>query len=86
MENETLNFEFAQEQRSIIKVIGVGGGGSNAVNHMYRQGIQGVEFIICNTDYQDLQKSPVPHKIQLVHFLKKEENRQLKPLMKFVVN
>ena len=65
MENETLNFEFGQDQRSIIKVIGVGGGGSNAVNHMYLQGIQGVEFIICNTDYQDLQKSPVPHKIQL---------------------
>ncbi|MFN5181908.1 MAG: cell division protein FtsZ [Bacteroidota bacterium] len=65
MQNETLNFEFTPEQRSIIKVIGVGGGGSNAVNHMFRQGIKGVEFVICNTDYQDLQKSPVSNKIQL---------------------
>ena len=65
MQNETLNFEFTPEQRSIIKVIGVGGGGSNAVNHMFRQGIKGVEFIICNTDFQDLQKSPVSNKIQL---------------------
>jgi cell division protein FtsZ len=65
MEKETLNFEFAQEERSIIKVIGVGGGGSNAVNHMFRQGIKGVEFVICNTDFQDLQKSPVHNKIQL---------------------
>ena len=65
MLNETLNFEFNPEQRSIIKVIGVGGGGSNAVNHMSRQGIKGVEFVICNTDFQDLQKSPVSNKIQL---------------------
>ncbi|MFN6037209.1 MAG: cell division protein FtsZ [Bacteroidota bacterium] len=65
MLNETLNFEFNPEQRSIIKVIGVGGGGSNAVNHMFRQGIKGVEFVICNTDFQDLQKSPVSNKIQL---------------------
>ncbi len=51
--------------QSIIKVIGVGGGGSNAVNHMYQQGIVGVEFMICNTDQQALEKSPVPAKIQL---------------------
>jgi len=50
---------------SIIKVIGVGGGGSNAVNHMYLQGIAGVDFIVCNTDCQALDLSPVPHKIQL---------------------
>ena len=50
---------------SIIKVIGVGGGGSNAVNHMYLQGIAGVDFIVCNTDCQALELSPVPHKIQL---------------------
>lgn len=50
---------------SIIKVIGVGGGGSNAVNHMYLQGIAGVDFIVCNTDCQALDHSPVPHKIQL---------------------
>lgn len=50
---------------SIIKVIGVGGGGGNAVNHMYRQGITDVTFVVCNTDMQDLKKSPVPYKIQL---------------------
>lgn len=50
---------------SIIKVIGVGGGGGNAVNHMYNQGIKGVDFVVCNTDLQALEISPVPHKIQL---------------------
>jgi cell division protein FtsZ len=50
---------------SIIKVIGVGGGGSNAVNHMFRQGIEGVEFFVCNTDIQALVSSPVPNKVQL---------------------
>ena len=50
---------------SIIKVIGVGGGGSNAVNHMYNLGIKGVDFIVCNTDRQALDISPVPSKIQL---------------------
>ncbi|GAB5419279.1 MAG: hypothetical protein Crog2KO_33790 [Crocinitomicaceae bacterium] len=53
------------EATSIIKVIGVGGGGGNAVNHMYNQGIKGVDFIVCNTDLQALEVSPVPHKIQL---------------------
>lgn len=52
-------------QRSIIKVIGVGGGGSNAVNHMYRQGIKDVEFIVCNTDNQALNISPIPNKLQI---------------------
>lgn len=60
-----MQFELPQEERSIIKVVGVGGGGSNAVNHMYRLGIKGVDFIICNTDRQALEKSPVPNKIQL---------------------
>jgi cell division protein FtsZ len=60
-----MQFELPQEENSIIKVIGVGGGGSNAVNHMYRLGIKGVDFIICNTDKQALDKSPVPNKIQL---------------------
>lgn len=50
---------------SIIKVIGVGGGGGNAVNHMYNEGIKGVDFVVCNTDLQALEISPVPHKIQL---------------------
>ena len=51
--------------QSIIKVIGVGGGGSNAVNHMYRQGIKDVEFIVCNTDNQALSNSPIPNKLQI---------------------
>lgn len=60
-----MDFEIPKEQPSIIKVIGVGGGGGNAVNHMYNQGIKGVDFIVCNTDLQALEISPVPHKIQL---------------------
>ncbi|HEU4716320.1 MAG TPA: cell division protein FtsZ, partial [Bacteroidia bacterium] len=59
-----MTFEFP-EQSSIIKVIGVGGGGSNAVNHMFRQGIKGVDFLVCNTDKQALDMSPVPYKIVL---------------------
>lgn len=60
-----LHFNLPKEQSSIIKVIGVGGGGSNAVNHMFKQGIVGVNFIVCNTDSQALDTSPVPNKIQL---------------------
>lgn len=60
-----MDFELPKEKSSIIKVIGVGGGGSNAVNHMYNQGIKGVDFIVCNTDLQALEISPVPYKIQL---------------------
>ena len=60
-----MKFDLPTEQSSIIKVVGVGGGGSNAVNHMYRQGIKGVDFIVCNTDHQALDMSPVPTKIQL---------------------
>jgi cell division protein FtsZ len=59
-----MEFE-SYKENSIIKVIGVGGGGSNAVNHMYRQGIKGVEFVVCNTDWQALEASPVQTKIQL---------------------
>jgi cell division protein FtsZ len=61
---EAMKFDLP-EHSSIIKVIGVGGGGSNAVNHMYRQGIKGVDFIVCNTDKQALDMSPVPHKVVL---------------------
>ncbi len=64
MEN-SLKFDLPVNTSSIIKVIGVGGGGSNAVNYMYEQGIKGVDFIVCNTDAQALDKSPVPIKIQL---------------------
>ena len=60
-----LKFDMPKNQSSIIKVIGVGGGGSNAVTHMFNQGIEGVDFIICNTDAQALESSPVPTKIQL---------------------
>jgi cell division protein FtsZ len=60
-----LKFDLPKNQSSIIKVIGVGGGGSNAVTHMYRQGIKGVDFIICNTDAQAMESSLVPTKIQL---------------------
>lgn len=65
MEFQSLNFDLPKECNSLIKVIGVGGGGSNAVNYMYSQGIKGVDFIVCNTDAQALDYSAVPHKIQL---------------------
>ncbi len=74
-----MQFELPQEESSIIKVIGVGGGGSNAVNHMFRLGIKGVDFIICNTDKQALDKSPVPHKIQLGSSLTKGLGAGAKP-------
>ncbi len=54
-----------KKQKAIIKVLGVGGGGSNAVNNMFKQGIEGVDFVVCNTDLQALQRSPVPVKVQL---------------------
>ncbi len=58
-------FDLPKQRSSSIKVIGVGGGGSNAVNHMYQQGIEGVDFVVCNTDAQALNNSPVPNRIQL---------------------
>ena len=61
----TYKFDLPKHHKSIIKVIGVGGGGSNAVNHMYKQGIKDVEFVVCNTDNQSLNGSPVPHKLQI---------------------
>lgn len=65
MKAQMIKFESPKNQSSIIKVLGVGGGGSNAVNHMLDQGIKGVDFIICNTDAQALQNSMVPNKVQL---------------------
>lgn len=62
---DILNFVLPKDQSSYIKVIGVGGGGGNAVNHMYRAGIKGVDFIVCNTDAQALESSPVPVKVYL---------------------
>ncbi len=61
----SMQFEPLREQPAKIKVIGVGGGGGNAVNHMFRQGIHGVDFIVCNTDAKALATSPVPNKIEL---------------------
>ena len=63
--SDKMKFDLPKNQSSIIKVVGVGGGGSNAVNHMFSQGIDGVDFLVCNTDQQALDISPVPHKIQL---------------------
>jgi cell division protein FtsZ len=65
MTDGAYKFEIPKHHKSIIKVIGVGGGGSNAVNHMFNQGIKDVEFIICNTDAQALKTSPVPNKLQI---------------------
>ena len=64
-EFESISFDLPKNQSNVIKVIGVGGGGSNAINHMFQAGINGVDFVICNTDSQALQNSPVPNKIQL---------------------
>lgn len=59
------SFDLPKNKSNVMKVMGVGGGGSNAVNHMYSQGIKGVDFVVCNTDSQALEESPVPNKIQL---------------------
>ena len=64
-EFENIAFDLPKNQSNVIKVIGVGGGGSNAINHMFQQGIKGVDFVICNTDAQALENSGVPNKIQL---------------------
>ncbi len=65
MTNSIYKFDIQDSHKSIIKVIGVGGGGSNAVNYMYRQGIRDVEFLVCNTDSQHLKVCEVPNKIQI---------------------
>jgi len=64
-EFSNISFDLPKNQSNVIKVIGVGGGGSNAVNHMFEKGIKGVDFVVCNTDAQALNSSPVPFKIQL---------------------
>ena len=63
--DSNFSFDLPKNKSNVMKVMGVGGGGSNAVNHMYKQGIKGVDFIVCNTDSQALEESPVPNKIQL---------------------
>ena len=59
------SFDLPKNRSNVMKVMGIGGGGSNAVNYMYKQGIKGVDFVVCNTDSQALEESPVPNKIQL---------------------
>ena len=74
-----LTFDSPKNQSSIIKVLGVGGGGGNAVNHMYKQGIQGVDFILCNTDSQALESSSIPTKIQIGNSLTEGRGAGAKP-------
>ena len=63
--NTNFSFDLPKNRSNVIKVIGVGGGGSNAINYMFQQGIVGVDFVVCNTDAQALNESSVPIKIQL---------------------
>ena len=63
--DNVLAFNLPKNKSSVIKVIGVGGGGSNAVNYMFHHGIDGVDFAVCNTDLQALESSPIPNKIQI---------------------
>jgi len=65
MPDDIMNFDLPVERSSIIKVLGIGGGGNNAVNHMFEKGIRDVNFVICNTDHQALETSPVPIKVQI---------------------
>jgi cell division protein FtsZ len=65
MTDDIMNFDLPVDRSSIIKVIGIGGGGNNAVNHMYEKGIKDVNFVVCNTDHQALARSPVPIKVQI---------------------
>ena len=76
---DLIHFDLQKHKSSIIKVIGVGGGGSNAVNHMFRQGIKDVDFVVCNTDAQALVNSPVPVKIQLGNSLTEGRGAGNKP-------
>ncbi|MFY7899199.1 MAG: cell division protein FtsZ, partial [Chitinophagaceae bacterium] len=64
-----IHFDLPKQKSSIIKVIGVGGGGSNAVNYMFNQDVEGVDFIVCNTDAKAIEQSKVPNKIQLGPYL-----------------
>ena len=73
--DEIVQFDFPTDSPKIIKVIGVGGGGGNAVNHMYREGIHDVTFVLCNTDNQALAESPVPVKLQLGRSIDRKSTR-----------
>jgi cell division protein FtsZ len=79
MPEDIMNFDLPVERSSIIKVLGIGGGGNNAVNHMFNRGIRDVNFVICNTDHQALIKSPVPVKVQIGESLTEGRGAGSKP-------
>ncbi|MEI8225097.1 MAG: cell division protein FtsZ [Bacteroidota bacterium] len=79
MSDDIMNFDLPVERSSIIKVLGIGGGGNNAVNHMFKKGIQDVNFVVCNTDHQALSKSQVPIKVQIGESLTEGRGAGSKP-------
>ena len=79
MSDDIMNFDLPVERSSIIKVLGIGGGGNNAVNHMFEKGINDVNFVICNTDHQALTKSQVPIKVQIGESLTEGRGAGSKP-------
>jgi cell division protein FtsZ len=79
MTDDLMNFDLPVERSSIIKVLGVGGGGNNAVNHMFEKGIKDVNFVVCNTDHQALARSPVPVKVQIGEALTEGRGAGSKP-------
>jgi cell division protein FtsZ len=79
MSDEIMNFDLPVERSSIIKVLGIGGGGNNAVNHMFEKGIKDVNFVVCNTDHQALVQSPVPLKVQIGESLTEGRGAGSKP-------
>jgi cell division protein FtsZ len=79
MSDEIMNFDLPVERSSIIKVLGIGGGGNNAVNHMFEKGIRDVNFVVCNTDHQALEKSQVPIKVQIGESLTEGRGAGSKP-------
>lgn len=79
MSDEIMNFDLPVERSSIIKVLGIGGGGNNAVNHMFEKGIKDVNFVVCNTDHQALMKSQVPVKVQIGEALTEGRGAGSKP-------
>jgi len=79
MSDDIMNFDLPVERSSIIKVLGIGGGGNNAVNHMFEKGIKDVNFVVCNTDHQALTKSPVPIKVQIGEALTEGRGAGSKP-------
>jgi cell division protein FtsZ len=79
MSDDIMNFDLPVERSSIIKVLGIGGGGNNAVNHMFEKGIRDVNFVVCNTDHQALTKSQVPIKVQIGESLTEGRGAGSKP-------